>query len=48
VAEAGVAVDYREFGSLIHGFANFFPVGGGSATATAESISALRAHLART
>jgi len=45
---AGVAVDYREFGSLIHGFANFFPVGGGSATATAESISALRAHLART
>ena len=45
---AGVAVDYREFGSLVHGFANFFPVGGGCATATAESISALRAHLART
>ncbi len=45
---AGVAVDYREFGSLIHGFLNFFPVGGGSAAATAESISALRAHLART
>jgi len=45
---AGVAVDYREFGSLIHGFANFFPQGGGSATALAESISALRAHLART
>lgn len=44
---AGVAVDYREFGSLVHGFANFFPLGGGSATATAESISALRAHLAR-
>ncbi|HVQ50128.1 MAG TPA: alpha/beta hydrolase [Mycobacterium sp.] len=44
---AGVTVDYREFGSLVHGFANFFPVGGGSATATAESISALRAHLAR-
>jgi acetyl esterase len=43
-----VAVDYREFGSLIHGFLNFFPVGGGSAAATAESISALRAHLART
>jgi acetyl esterase len=45
---AGVAVDYREFGSLIHAFANFFPLGGGSATATAESISALRAHLVRT
>jgi acetyl esterase len=45
---AGVAVDHREFGSLIHGFANFFALGGGCATATAESISALRAHLART
>jgi acetyl esterase len=46
--DAGVAVDYREFGSLVHGFASFFPLGGDSATATAESISALRAHLART
>jgi acetyl esterase len=45
---AGVAVDYREFGSLVHGFANLAALGGGSATATAESISALRAHLART
>ena len=45
--EAGVTVDYREFGSLVHGFANFFPLGGGSATAMAETISALRAHLAR-
>ncbi|MBP1820507.1 alpha/beta hydrolase [Mycobacterium sp. OAE908] len=44
---AGVPVDHREFGSLIHGFANFFPLGGGSATAMAETISALRAHLAR-
>ena len=42
---AGVTVDHREFGSLIHGFANFFPLGGGSATATTEMISALRAHL---
>ncbi|MGD9620568.1 MAG: alpha/beta hydrolase [Mycolicibacterium sp.] len=42
---AGVLVDYREYGSLVHGFANFFPLGGGSATATAEFISALRAHL---
>ena len=44
---AGVPVDHREFGSLVHGFANFFPLGGGSATATAEMISALRAHLGR-
>jgi acetyl esterase len=43
---AGVTVDYREFGSLVHGFANFFPLGGGCATAVAETISALRAHLA--
>jgi len=45
---AGVEVDFREFGSLIHGFVNFFPVGGDSATAVAESISALRTHLGRT
>ena len=45
---AGVPVDYREFGSLVHGFANFFPLGGASATATAEVISAMRAHLTRT
>ncbi len=44
---AGVPVDYREYGSLLHGFANFFPLGGASATATAEVISAMRAHLTR-
>ena len=44
---AGDAVDAREYGSLIHAFANFFALGGGSATATAEMISALRAHLSR-
>jgi acetyl esterase len=44
---AGVEVDHRLFGSLVHGFANLFPLGGGSATAVAETISALRAHLAR-
>jgi acetyl esterase len=44
---AGVTVDHREFGSLIHGFANFFPLGGGSAVATTETISAMRAHLSR-
>ncbi|MEO3757222.1 alpha/beta hydrolase [Mycobacterium sp. B14F4] len=42
---AGVSVDHREFGSLIHGFANFFPCGGDSTTAMADVISALRAHL---
>jgi acetyl esterase len=47
MAAAGVPVDHRQFGSLIHGFANFFPLGGGSASATAELVSALRAHLSR-
>lgn len=45
---AGVSVDHRRYGSLIHGFANFFPLGGGSVTAMAEITSALRAHLSRT
>ncbi len=40
---AGVTVDHRHFGSLIHAFANFFPLGGDSAIATEEMISALRA-----
>lgn len=44
---AGTPVDFREYGSLIHGFANFFPLGGDSATAMAEIISAMRAHLAQ-
>lgn len=44
---AGTAVDLRALGSLTHGFANLFPLGGGIATATAELISALRAHLSR-
>nr|WP_246584993.1 alpha/beta hydrolase [[Mycobacterium] fortunisiensis] len=43
--DAGVVVDLREERSLIHAFANFFPLGGGSATATSAMISALRAHL---
>jgi acetyl esterase len=43
--EAGVLVDLREERSLIHAFANFFPLGGGSAAATTAMISALRAHL---
>jgi acetyl esterase len=43
--DAGVVVDLREERSMIHSFANFFPLGGGSATATSAMISALRAHL---
>jgi acetyl esterase len=45
---AGTAVDLRSSGSLTHGFANLFPLGGGAALATTELISALRAHLSRT
>ncbi|HEV7419241.1 MAG TPA: alpha/beta hydrolase [Mycobacterium sp.] len=48
LAAAGVTVDHRHFGSMVHGFANFFPLGGGSATAMAEIVSAVRAHLSRT
>lgn len=44
---AGTVVDLRTMGSLTHGFANLFPLGGGSAAAIAELISALRAHLSR-
>ncbi|TRW81396.1 alpha/beta hydrolase [Mycolicibacterium sp. 018/SC-01/001] len=44
---AGTPVDYREYGAVVHGFANFFPLGGASATATADVISAMRAHLSR-
>ena len=42
---AGTAVDLRSMGSLTHAFANFFQLGGGSAVATTELVSALRAHL---
>ncbi len=44
---AGTHVDSRSMGSLTHGFASLFPLGGGSALATTELISALRAHLSR-
>jgi acetyl esterase len=44
---AGVAVDLREYGSLTHGFANFFPLGGDSEVALTDLTSALRAHLSR-
>jgi acetyl esterase len=32
---------------MIHGFTAFFALGGGSATATADMVSALKAHLRR-
>jgi acetyl esterase len=48
LAAAGVPVDHRQYGSMVHAFANFFPLGGGSATAMADIVSALRAHLCRT
>jgi len=44
---AGTAVDLRCLGSLTHGFANLFQLGGDSLGATSELISALRAHLSR-
>jgi acetyl esterase len=44
---AGNPVDLRYFKSLTHAFTNLFPLGGGSAVATCELISALRAHLSR-
>jgi acetyl esterase len=42
---AGVDVDLREERTLIHAFANFFALGGGSATAMAGVIAALRERL---
>ncbi len=47
LADAGVPVDLREYGSLTHGFVNFFPLGGGSEVALTDLTSALRAHLSR-
>jgi acetyl esterase len=44
---AGTPVDLRSTGSLTHGFASLFPLGGGSAVATTELVSALRAHFSR-
>jgi acetyl esterase len=45
--DAGTPVDLRSSGSLTHGFASLFPLGGGSGVATTELVSALRAHLSR-
>ncbi|MGI9124782.1 MAG: alpha/beta hydrolase [Mycobacterium sp.] len=43
--QAGVPVDHRRMGSMIHAFLNLNVLGGGIAKANAEMISALRAHL---
>jgi acetyl esterase len=47
LSSAGVSVDLREYGSMIHAFPNFFGVGGGAAAATSDIITALRTHLHR-
>jgi acetyl esterase len=44
---AGTPVDLRSIGSVTHAFVNLFQLGGDSAVATTELISALRAHLSR-
>ena len=48
LAAAGVTVDHRQYGAMVHAFANFFPLGGGSVTAMTDIVSALRAHLCQT
>jgi acetyl esterase len=45
--DGGMPVELRSTRSLTYGFANLLPRGGGSAVATTELISALRAHLSR-
>lgn len=44
---AGTPVDVREYPSVIHAFANFFPLGGGALAATADMVAALGIHLGR-
>jgi acetyl esterase len=44
---AGVPVEHRQFDTLPHGFASIAPLGGDSADAIAETISAIVAHLGR-
>ncbi|TGD88043.1 alpha/beta hydrolase [Mycolicibacterium sp. CH28] len=44
---AGVTVDARRMGPMVHAFLNFNALGGQVSRANAEMISALRAHLAR-
>ena len=44
LAAAGVSVDPRQFGSVVHAFANFFPLGGAGATATPRRSFRLFGH----
>lgn len=44
---AGVPVDLRRMGSMVHGFMNFAGLGGGVERSVADITSALRAHLRR-
>ena len=48
MAAAGVPVDLRQLGSLVHGFANFNALGGDCSRGIADMVSALTAHLRRT
>jgi acetyl esterase len=45
LADAGVAVDLRQYGSMIHAFINFGGLGGGCSNAIADIASALRTQL---
>jgi acetyl esterase len=45
LAEAGVPVDLRQYGSMIHAFINFAGLAGGCRDAIADIASALRTHL---
>ena len=47
LVEAGVPVDLRQMGSMVHGFMNFNGLGGGVSSSVAEVVSALRAQLRR-
>lgn len=47
MAAAGVRVDVRREGGLIHGFLNMAGLGGDAERAVDEVVSALRAHLSR-
>jgi acetyl esterase len=45
LAAAGVPVDLRQMGSMIHGFINFGGLGGGIDRSIAEVVSAVKNHL---
>jgi acetyl esterase len=45
LADAGVPVDLRQYGSMIHAFINFGGLGGGTSHSIADIASALKTHL---